>query len=290
MNNSEWLGCSRFPSSLKVFFALLMLAGAAAAQQPQYDQQVRAAIQNQIKDDRQPRLFAWKERKYRGQSAQIQNIVQTPDGSLSRVAMIDNKPLTPQQRAEEDNRLRRMSDPDQMKRHRKERAEDDERTRKMLSSIPDAFDFQEIASWQAPNGHKMVKLHFSPRPGFTPPSRESMVFTGMQGEVVLDETEQRLAVIDGVLFRDVNFGWGILGRLYKGGRFLVEQAQVADSHWETTHMVLHFEGKALMFKSIHVDENESSWDFRPVPPMSVAQAMQYLDQLPQNAEMQQSSN
>ncbi len=61
-----------------------------------------------------------------------------------------------------------------------------------------------------------------------------MVFTGMQGEMLVDETACRLAKIDGTLFKEVNFGWGILGRLYKGGRFFVEQAEVTPSHWDTT--------------------------------------------------------
>jgi hypothetical protein len=51
-------------------------------------------------------------------------------------------------------------------------------------------------------------------------------------------------------------------------------------------MMLHFDGKALFFKSIHIEENEFSWGYHPVPPMSVAQAMDFLarsSQSPQNA-------
>ncbi len=93
---------------------------------------------------------------------------------------------------------------------------------------------------------------------------------------MVDETAHRLAKIDGTLFKDVNFGWGILGRLYKGGRFIVEKSEITPSHWDTTRMILHFDGKALIFKSIHIDENETSWDYQPVPPMSVEQALDFL--------------
>lgn len=237
---------------------------------------VRSAIQNQIKADQQPRLFAWKERKHKGQQTQVQTIVETPDGALSRVTLIDEKPLTPKQRAEEDERLRHMSDPEQMKHRLKSRQEDDERTRALLSAIPDAFDFTVDGDSLGPNGHNLVRIRFSARPGFDPPSRETAVFTGMQGTMVVDQTACRLASIDGTLFKDVNFGWGILGRLYKGGRFLVEQSEVSPSQWETTHTVVKMEGKALLLKPIHIDENESDWDFQPVPPMSVAQAMDFL--------------
>jgi hypothetical protein len=146
----------------------------------------------------------------------------------------------------------------------------------MLAAIPDAFDFTYLESIPGPNGHKLARIKFSPRAGFDPPNRETVVFTGMQGEMLVDESGRRLAKIDGTLFKEVNFGWGILGKLYKGGRFLVEQSEVTPSHWDATKMFLHFEGKALMLKSIHIDDNETSSDFRPVPPMSVEQALDFL--------------
>jgi hypothetical protein len=286
MTNSRFTQRAHLARGLAVAFAIFALVPCSAAQQPPLRELVRAAIQNQIADDDQPHLFAWKERKNRGQETKVQSVVQTPDGPLTRVTLIDNKPLTEAQQKEENDRLRRMSDPDNMRRRRTAHHEDDVRTRKMLSVIPDAFDFTLIENTQAPNGHKLVRLNFTARPGFEPPTREAMVFGGMQGEMVLDETSRRLVKIDGTLFRDVNFGWGILGKLYKGGRFLIEQCEVTPTHWETSRTVLHFEGKALMIKSIHIDESEWAWDFQPVPAMSVAQAMDYLaksSQPPQNA-------
>jgi len=260
--------------TLAVACLLLCSAGVAAAQQIPPAELVRTAIHNEIKDDAHSKLFTWKERKFRERVPLIQRIVDTPSGELSRVMLIDGKPLSPMQ--QKDERIRRMLDPAQLRRKQKEQKEDDERTSKMLSAIPDAFDFQYIDSTQAPNGHKLTRIRFIARPGFSPPNRESMVFTGMQGEMLIDETAQRLAKIDGTLFKEVNFGWGILGKLYKGGRFVVEQSEVAPSHWDTTRLILHFDGKALFIKPIHIDDNQTSWDYQPVPPMSVDQAMQFL--------------
>jgi hypothetical protein len=257
------------------------------AQQIPPGELVRSAIQNQMNDNSQIHLFTWKERKYRGNDTQVEYLVDTPKGTVSRVMLIDDKPLSPAQQREEQERIRKMLDPAQMRRKLKDQQEDDERTRNMLSTIPDAFDFMYLGSTSAPNGHKLERIKFVPRPGFNPPSRESMVFTGMQGEMLVDETACRLAKIDGTLVKEVNFGWGILGRLYKGGRFFVEQAEVAPSHWDTTKMILHFDGKALFIKSIHIDENETSWDFQPVPAMSVEQALDFLNHSgqPQNASI-----
>jgi len=270
-----------------MLFGSFVLAPRAEAQQTPLMEIVREAVQNELNDDAQTHLLAWTERKHQGPRTQIERLVTTPQGILSRVVLINGKPLTPAQRSEEEQRFRKMLDPVQIRRKLKEQQEDDERTRKMLSAIPDAFDFAYIDTFTAPNGHKLSRLKFTPRPGFSPPSRESMVFTGMQGELLLDESAHRIAKIDGKLFKDVNFGWGILGKLYKGGRFFVEKSEVSPTHWETSKTILHFDGKILLVKSLHIDENETDWDFQPVPPMSVEQAADFLirEQPSQNANL-----
>ena len=291
MNDQKLRNCpspSRVLAITCAVVAIFALTPPAGAQQTPPGELVRLAIQNEMNDNSHFHLFTWKERKYHGSNTQMEQLVDTPNGILSRVMLIDDKPLTPAQQKEEQERIQKMLDPEQLSRRQKEHREDDERTRKMLSTIPDAFDFMTVGSEQAPNGHKLTRIRFTARPGFEPPTREAMVFTGMGGEMLVDETSNRLAKIDGTLFKEVNFGWGILGKLYKGGRFVVEQSEVTPTHWDVTKMVLHFDGKALFFKPIHIDENESSWDFKPVPPMSVEQALDFLahGQPSQNAMLQ----
>ncbi len=266
----------RASAALCLLFALLATPASLCAQQTTPKELVRAALQNQMKDDLNLHLFAWKERKVSEHNSQVEQLVSTPSGTISRVILINGKPLSPAQQIQEDQRIRRMLDPAVLRRKQKAQKEDDQHTRDLLATIPDAFDFQYLGSITAPNGHKLTSIKFTARPGFSPPNRESLVFTGMRGEVVVDETAHRLAKIDGTLFKDVTFGWGILARLYKGGRFVVEQSEVTPSHWETTRMILHFDGKELLFKSIHIDDNETFWDFQPVPPMSVEQASDFL--------------
>jgi hypothetical protein len=289
MRSSRPLNCTTRICGIAIVCLLFISLATAQASRDAPRELVRTAIQNELKDDGDRSiLFTWKERKYRGRDTQVEHIVDTPNGTVSRVMLIDDKPLNPEQRAQENERIRKMLDPAQLRRKQKDREEDDQRTSRMLAAIPDAFDFQYLDSTQSPNGHKLTRIRFTARPGFNPPTREAMVFTGMQGEMLLDETACRLAKIDGKLFKEVSFGWGILGRLYKGGQFFIEQSEVSPSHWDTTKMILHFEGKALFFKAIHIDENETSWDYQPVPPMSVTQALDFLNrdsQSQQNARL-----
>jgi hypothetical protein len=265
-------------------FLFASLALPVRAQSPPGDL-VREAVRNELNDDSLLHLFAWKTRQDRGHKTVVEQDVQTPSGTVSRVVLINGEPLNPKQQSEEQERVRTMLDPEQMQSKLKDQQADDARTRKMLGAIPEAFDFVYLKSDTAPNGHKLTTFKFTPRSGFNPPSREVAVFTGMQGELVVDETAKRLAKVDGTLFKDVNFGWGILGRLYKGGRFVVEKGEITPTHWDTTHTFLHFDGKVLIFKSIHINEDETDWGYTPVPAMTVEQALDYLTHFdpPQNA-------
>jgi len=72
--------------------------------------------------------------------------------------------------------------------------------------------------------------------------------------------------LDVHLIDDVNFGWGILGKLYKGGSILKEQKDVGDSHWEQFHFKMNLNGKALLFKTLDFETTEDESDFAPVSP------------------------
>jgi len=238
---------------------------------------VRTAIEHEMNDNSQAHLYSWKLRKRRPpHGTQVEHVVNTPSGMVKRVILIGDKPLDAEQQAAEDERLRKATEPAQMRRKMKEDQDDDARTRKMLEAIPEAFDFTCVDTLTQPNGHLFTTLKFTPKPGYIPPSRELKVFTGMKGELVVDETAGRLAKVDGTLFKDVEFGWGIFGRLYKGGRFLIEKTEVTPNHWDSKRELLHFDGKILMFKSLHIDEDETAWDYQPVPPMSVEEALDFL--------------
>ena len=254
---------------------------------------VRTAVANELKDNAQPHLYSWKVRKRRTpKGTQVTHVVNTPSGVVSRIVLIDEKPLTAEQQEAEEQRLRKATDPAQMRRKMKSNQDDDERTRKMLEAIPEAFDFTFVDTVNGANGHQITTLKFTPRAGYEAPTRELKVFTGMDGELVVDETAERLAKVDGTLFKDVEFGWGIFGRLYKGGRFLIEKTEVTPTHWDTSRELLHFDGKILMFKSLHIDEDETAWDYQPVPPMSVEQALDFLNrsERPQDATLDPESS
>ena len=180
---------------------------------------------------------------------------------MARTLLINGLPLTTDQKqAEEQKVTRLLHDPDEQEKRLKEEKEDEDRAHLMVRALPNAFFFQEIG-----RDGDILKLRFQPDPNYKPQSREESIYTGMAGELWLNTTQFRLRKIDAHLFHDVDFGWGILGRLYKGGSFTVEQQQVDGTHWDTTAMTLDLTGKALMFKSLVYKEAEYESDFRRLP-------------------------
>jgi hypothetical protein len=103
----------------------------------------------------------------------------------------------------------------------------------------------------------------------------------MDGSLLVDGEQKRLAEIEGRLTSPVKFGWGLLGHLDKGGTFLVTQQDLGSGHWELTKLDVEMNGKALFFKTIAVREKELNTDFQQVPEgIRPRQAFELLRQNP----------
>ena len=184
---------------------------------------------------------------------------------------INDQPLsTEQQQAERDHLNWLMGNPDQLRKKHAREKEDADRTLRIVKALPDAFHYEYAgtetgSAVMGKPGDELVRLNFTPNPGYSPPSHVEQVLEGMQGYLVIDTTAHRIAKIDGTLFREVTFGWGVLGHLDKGGHFMVQQADVGDGSWDLTSMSLKMTGKILLFKSLSIIEDETLSDFRPVP-------------------------
>jgi len=70
--------------------------------------------------------------------------------------------------------------------------------------------------------------------------------------------------LNGLLVENVDFGFGILGRIAKGGTFEIERIQVSSSHWKTNLVDIHVNGRMLLFKTISKQQHETRSDFKPV--------------------------
>jgi hypothetical protein len=206
--------------------------------------------------------------------SQDRDVIDTKEGQLARVVLLNGRPLTPEQRAVDQARMKKLvADPSERAKREKRAKDDDEKGTQMLKAIPEAFIFKYEG---AENGQ--VILSFFPNPHYEAPNRELQVFRSMSGKMWIYRAEGRLARMDGSLFEDVTFGWGLLGRLNKGGTFSILQNRVGDNHWVYVSLDVKMIGHAVIFKSINVRQVERISDFRRVSDnLTISEAYQLLE-------------
>jgi hypothetical protein len=259
-----------------------LLAGTlgVAQQKPDVDPQelVRRAAKNEIKANDYRQYFMYRDHVGEKNHSVTKEVIETPQGGLSNTIAINGQPLTPEQRAKENQKLEKFAnDPEARRKKEQASREDAQREQLMLTSLPDAFLYTYAGTQRGPNGDEVIHLTFKPDPNFSPPNHETRVYEGMQGDMLIDRKAVRIVKFDGTLFKDVEFGWGILGKLYKGGKFYIEQRDVGGGRWETVRETLDFYGKILMIKPLTIYSTETATDFRPVPSnLTVAQALDLL--------------
>jgi hypothetical protein len=199
--------------------------------------------------------------------------VQTAQGNVSKTIEIDGHPLTGQERRADDRKMQQMvSDPALREKQRKDERQDSAQATAMTEMLPNAFLWTKTAQRGA-----QVTLSFKPNPKFKPPTREARVFAAMEGTMVVDTTERRVVSLKGKLTHEVNFGFGLLGKLQKGGTFDVERSRIGTHVWQITETHIHIQGHALIFKSISEQQDEETSNFKPSPAnITLAEAAKML--------------
>ena len=263
---------------LAVCWALAVLSGTilCAQQAPPLELSpndlVRQVVAREVAAANQtsrPHLFRSRRQTARGSQTKL--YVETKDAMAGMLIAINDQPLSPQQQQAEMDHLNWLAgNPEQLRKKHAREKEDADRTLRIVKALPDAFRYQYAGTEVSrPDlgkaGDELVRLEFTPNPRFSPPSKTEQVLQGMKGYLLIDTSALRIATIDGTLFRDVSFGWGIIGHLDKGGHFRVQQADAGDGSWEITAMSLKITGKILLFKGISMISDETFVDFHPVP-------------------------
>jgi len=204
------------------------------------------------------------------------DICETKDGDVALLVSIGDKPLSATDAQKEDARLNLLlTDPGKQRRRKQAENADTGRVLSVLRALPNAFVYQYVGPGQGPAGN-VEKFTFKPNPGFSPPDLETQVLTAMAGEMWIDPVHDRVVRLEGHLQQDVDFGWGILGRLNKGGWIVIEQADVGPDmgpnvgpklgivQWRTVRFEMQMSGRVVL-KDRTFDTAEEESGFAPLP-------------------------
>lgn len=284
-----------YPRILPLFVVCLLPPIAVAGQRPQFSTEappnpqalVREVVQNGLRQARNDQIhWTYREAVRKDGHLETREVCQTNSGTIDRLVTIDDQPPSAEQQKREDARVQALlANTTETRRERQKQREDSARQGRMFATFPDAFRYKYAGTEGG-----LVKLTFEPNPQFVPGSRQEEVFHHLEGTMWIDPDQKQLARIDGRLTSEVKFAGGLLGRLDKGGVFSVRFKETDSGYWVVTALDVEMNGKALLFKTISVQEKREFDDYRLVPDnLTLQQAAEMLEK-PVNSARQSAAN
>jgi hypothetical protein len=229
------------------------------------DALVQRALANEVRAASDPQHpMRYRLHKSSPRFASTKEIFETKDGAVAHLIAVNDAPLSAADEQKEQARLNGLLSDPGTQRHRKQSEDaDTSRAMKVLRLLPVAFLYHAAGTGESRAG-EVAKFTFTPNPKFDPPDLETRVLKQLTGEIWIDTEHERVARLEGHLQQDVDFGWGILGRLDKGGWIVIENSNVGDRQWRVVHFQMSMSGR-VVFKNKVFDTTEDESQFAPLP-------------------------
>ncbi len=183
-----------------------------------------------------------------------------------RLVRRNDRPLLPKEQQQEDEKLRRSIEQRQKETpaQREQRIADwhrrQERQREPIQEIPDAFQFR-IVGEEILNGRHAWVIEALPRPEYKPRSSGAAFFPKVKARLWIDKDDYQWAKVEMETLDTISVG-GILLRLGKGGRLLLEQLYLNNEVWLPKRVSLAASGRIFLVKGIRKTMEMTYSDYR----------------------------
>jgi hypothetical protein len=249
---------------------------------------VREVVQNGLRYARNDQIhWSFRETVRKDGRIETHEICQTNVGTIDRLIAIDGLPLSAEQQKHEDARIQAwLANGSEIRKEQQKQRQDSARQGRMFATFPEAFRYK----YSGTEGG-LVKLAFEPDPLFVPSSRQEEVFHHLEGTMWIEPNLKQLVRIDGELTSEVRFAGGLLGRLDKGGVFSVKFKEVDSGHWAMAELNVDMNGRALLFRTISVQERREFDDYHLVPnDLTPRQAAELLEKQANSSRQSAAAN
>jgi hypothetical protein len=118
--------------------------------------------------------------------------------------------------------------------------------KELLDATHEAF----LTTWDGQetcNGGLCDVYELQPNPNFHPRTLVQDVLTRVTAKIWVDRDANQLVHGEAHVMRDISFGGGILGKLYRGGVFFMQQQEVAPRIWLPTRYQYDFTARKFLF-------------------------------------------
>jgi len=221
---------------------------------------IARAAEHERSELENPKPYRYQERLDWNWGSETRSVIETAEGRADRIVLFNGEPLTPEQQAKQQHRLEKLlSDHDALKNELKDQKSETQRRIRIVKAFPRAFFFDYAGMEKG-----LLRFNFRPDPEFSPKDRETQMYRGMEGSVWIEPAQERIVRIEGILVKDVNFGWGIVGHLNKGGIYEIAQTQLSPGKWRITMLNVDLKGKTFLINSFRFQRKETNSRFQPV--------------------------
>jgi hypothetical protein len=183
-----------------------------------------------------------------------------PGSTYKRLIEVDGKPLAPAELARRDaehekglrelEERRRLETPRQREARLKEEAEE---LREREAVLDDALAVFQVAFTRREivDGESILVGTATPQPGVPTTTREGRWLKQFAGDIWVSEKDFQIARLDMRALDDVSIGWGIVGRVHKGSRFLFARRKI-DRAWLPAEVTFEATGRTLLFRRFQI--------------------------------------
>jgi len=266
------------------------LAANPAPSPEQIHSLITRAIENQHRNDRELQEFERVERMVTRKTENgdvltdlTERVVPSGTGTIKLKTIENGMPVSAEQYREElefaVNALGLTQHPDG--RYTEDQAKFERRTREhaeLVDASTHAFRVTFAGRETRPDytGHAprtLLKLLLEPDPDFKPTTRFSVSFAHVRARLWVDEEQAQFARLEGDIVTDIPFAGGIAGKVYHGGRVVMEQAEAAPGIWLPTLYDYEIEGRKFLFAFAVHERTEITRYRRVGPPVQALEIM-----------------
>jgi hypothetical protein len=193
---------------------------------------------------------------------------ETPGHPYRRLIAIDGKPLDPEElsRRDAEHQKALAERRTESARERAKRLEHQaEERRERNAVLDDALAVFEIVfvGKRIVEGQSLLIANATPKPHARVTTREGKWMKQFAGEVWISESDHQIARLDMRAIDDVSIGWGIVGRIHKGSRFVFARRKIEDT-WLPSEVTFDATGRSLLFRKFEVRTTTTFSDYRRI--------------------------
>ena len=193
-----------------------------------------------------------------------------PGRTFKRLIAVDGEPLTSaeleRRETEHQKSLReqeeRLRNETPRQRETRLKAEADERHERD-AVLDDALAVFEIkfTRRETVHGQPLLIGTATPRPDARTTTREGRWLKQFAGDVWISENDSQIVRLDMRALDDVSIGWGIVGRVHKGSRFVFARRKV-DGTWLPSEVTFEASGRTMLFRRFQIATTTTFSDYK----------------------------